>query len=103
MAGGRSRPRRQARGGSALLPPLFFQIPWTTMRLPTEALWRSDLGARYSSDAHHSLARSKVGNSRITIRFGLHEPSSVSARPPRTTNLPPYFAIVSGTTLTYSA
>ncbi len=38
-------------------------------------------GGRYSSDAHHCLARSTLGNLSTTTRLGCHEPSSVSHAP----------------------
>src|SRR5437667_144168 len=65
---------------------------------PVGRRWRFDvlkpaitserLGRRYSSDAHQSFARCRVGNSSTTNRLGSHEPSSFSARPPRARYLP---------------
>ena len=73
--------------------------PATTNRSPRDALWRSASSGRYSGEFHHAFARSTLGNSSTTMRFGTKSPSSASTAPPRTRKRPPYFSIVAGTSL----
>lgn len=59
------------------------QRPSVTMRLDLVVRSRMTRMARYSGDAHHSLNRAMLGNSRITHRFGDQVPSRTSVAPPR--------------------
>jgi len=45
--------------------------------------WRRAFASAYSGLLHQARARSIVGNSRITKRFGFHSPSSTAVSPPR--------------------
>src|SRR5207237_8567907 len=57
---------------------------------------RSDFASAYSEDPHQARAFSTEGNSRMTRRFGCHDPSSTWVAPPRARYRPPCFAIEGG-------
>ena len=78
-------------------------MPSTTIMLDVAEACLMALAGAYSSEAHHSLARSNVGNSRTTTRFGVQSPSSCSAAPPRTMYLPSYAATVAAASFLYSS
>src|SRR5215203_6855073 len=76
--------------------PLHPANPSRTIMSPTDVACRSALAGAYSSEPHHSRARSTEGNSSSTSRLGSHVPSSRSGVAPLTRNRPPYWAMLIG-------
>ena len=67
-------------GSGRLLRFAFFLLafdytPWTITNSESVVAWRSAFGSAYSGEAHHSRARSMLGNSPMISRSRGHSPS----------------------------